>query len=64
MTDPPYVMPSWEDATPVNTVTTTSTAPLACQECGHEMRLHAGGVGDRCAGEFYAGGKVCKVCVG
>ena len=36
----------------------------ACPECTHPMLLHAGGVHDRCAGEMYSGGEVCKVCVG
>jgi len=36
----------------------------ACSACGHSMSRHAGGEGDRCAGEFPSGGTACKVCVG
>jgi len=35
-----------------------------CSLCGHSMSRHAGGEGDRCAGDRYKGGALCNVCVG
>lgn len=35
---------------------------VECPECHHLMSLHVPGHG--CAGSFYDGGELCKVCIG